>query len=211
MAGLRTGPRRIAGIAAVAAVAAAALAVPALAAGTNLLKDAGFERPVLSVPAKTLTAGQSIKTCFSGARGCWLVNQGSANLTGSLWTARAGAQSLELNGGTTKGEVEQAFSTTPGTSYVVTFWMSADPAATDNVGLQVAWEDIDVHGDTTGLVTQDFTYFDPTHTAAHMHWQKHSFVVPASDVEGRLFFLNTSGLADPGTGPAIDAVSVRAL
>src|SRR5262249_23527856 len=149
MAGLGAVPRRLAGFGAVAAVAATALAVPALAAGVNLLKDPGFERPVLSVPVKTLNAGQSIKTCFSGARGCWLVNQGSANLTGSLWKARAGAQSLELNGGATKGEVEQAFSTTPGTSYQVTFWLSADPAATDNVGVQVAWEDIDVHGDTT--------------------------------------------------------------
>ncbi len=209
MAGLGAGSRRLAGLGVL--VAAAAFAVPALAAGGNVVKDAGFERPALSVPAKTLATGQSIKTCFSGARNCWLVNQGSANLTGSLWTAKAGVQSLELNGGATKGEVEQAFSTAPGTSYVVTFWLSADPAATDNVGVQVAWEDIDVHGDTTGGQVQDFTYFDPTHTAAHMHWQKHSFVVPATDVEGRLFFLNTSGLADPSTGPVIDAVSVKAL
>ena len=117
---------------------------------------------------------------------------------------------MELDGGPSKGLIAQSFSTTPGTTYVITFWMSSDPAATDNVGLHVTWEDIDGHGDTTGGVAQDFTYFDPTHTAANMHWQKRTFTVPGTDVEGRLFFENTSGLADPNTGPAIDAVSVKA-
>lgn len=181
----------------------------ALAAGPNLIRDGGFERPMIATPFKTLATGQSIRTCTGGARNCWLVVAGSANLTGSLWQAQSGNQSVELNGGAPKGEIEQAFSTVPGTQYKITFRLSSDPAATDNVGLRVSWEDIDGHGDTTGGVQQDFTYFDPTHTAINMHWVKHSFTVQATDVEGRLFLENTSGLADPDTGPAIDMVSVK--
>lgn len=203
-------PRAWGGALLAAALAGSLVLATGALAAANLLRDSSFESPVLVAPSQTFTAGQSIHKCIAGtARNCWLVTTGSVDLTGALWQAKAGAQTVELEGGATKGEIVQSFSTVPGTNYRVTFFLSSDPAAPDNVGVRVSWEDIDGHGDTTGLVQQDFTYFNPTHTAINMKYQKHSFVVAGTDVEGRLFFTNTSGLPDPGTGPVLDKLSIK--
>ena len=51
---------------ALTAAGALALAMPALAAGPNLIRDGGFEKPALSVPSKPFVVGQSIHKCIAG-------------------------------------------------------------------------------------------------------------------------------------------------
>ena len=207
---------RIAMAAALAGVALAALALPAGAAGTNLLKNGGFEKPKLSVGQQSFSAPHDFGTCVAGSHNCWHLGIGTVDLVKqSVWDPKAGHQSIDLNSGSEAAEFEQAISITPGSSYKVTFWIAATPGSPDNVALAVFWGNIDEHGNTISAHEHDYGFAPFGHTATHMGWTKETFVETADPAaaEVRLYFASTTNLGSGNEdfGPVVDAVSVKAI
>jgi hypothetical protein len=189
----------------------------AVAANPNLAKNAGFEKPKVVAAGNVQTfntVGAAIGTCSSpgNAIGCWRLGTGEADLTRApVWTPKSGKQSLELNTGPKQASIGQSMpSVSPGVTYKLTFYLSADPAATDNLGVDVSMYNVDAHGDTLpGGNTQSFSYFDPTHTAANMKFQKHTMTFTSASSELRVAIAENGFLGDPEIGPVVDAVSVK--
>jgi hypothetical protein len=190
----------------------------ALAASPNLAKNAGFEKPKVTTAGNVQvfnTVSAAIGTCSSSgnAIGCWRLGTGEADLTRTpAFKPKSGKQSLELETGSKQASIGQSMPTvSPGVTYKLTFWLSADPAANDNLGVAVSMYNVDEHGDTLpGAATQFFTYFDPTHTASNMKFEKHTMLFTSSSTELRVGFTASGFLGDPNIGPVIDAVSVKA-
>jgi Protein of unknown function (DUF642) len=205
---------RVAAVTAAAAAVLAAITLPASAAGTNLIKNGGFEKPKLGVPQQSFSALHDFGKCVSGSHNCWHLGIGTVDLVSkSVWDPKAGKQSIDLNSGAEAAEFAQAIFAAPGSTYKVTFWLAATPGAPDNVALAVFWGNIDEHGNLISTHEHDYNFFPIGHTATSMGWTKETFVEtadPASS-EVRLYFQSTTNLGPTNDdyGPVIDAVSVK--
>ncbi|WP_030057013.1 MULTISPECIES: choice-of-anchor C family protein [Streptomyces] len=183
----------VAAIALLAAVTTT-LAVPAQAAGghraLSRFDDGSFESP--KAPANAFTefnTGQVI--------GPWKVVGGSVDLTGAgFWQVAEGDQSLDLNGATS-GTITQAFTTTPGTTYSVTYALAGNPAG--GTVLRTGRVTID------GQSFQDFTFDVTGKTRAAMGYVGRQFTFVAQNSSTTLGFAST--VAGP-YGPVIDNVQV---
>ena len=212
---------RIPAIVAAAAAVLVTVTLPAGAAGTNLVKDGGFEKPKVA-GSQSLVGGPNVffgGKCIPGtAHNCWGLGTGTIDIVSkSVWKPKAGKQSIDLNGGAEAAEVAQSLFTSPGQSYQITFWLAATPGAPDNVNIAVFWADIDGHGNTMSTDEHDFNFFPIGHTSTSMGWTKETFVETSSSApefaENRIYFLSTTNLG-PGNddfGPVIDAVSVKQI
>lgn len=157
---------------------------------TELVKDGGFEKPVLSGGFAEYNAGQTF--------GKWTVTSGSIDLvTASYWTPAQGVQSVDLDG-SNAGAIAQNLSTTAGTSYSLSFAMAGNPVCGSQVvQMQVVW----------GSTVVATLSFDTTgHSTSSMGWKHHTYTVQATSATTSLSFVS---LTQSLCGPTLDNVSVK--
>ena len=157
---------------------------------TSIVKDGGFEKPVVNGGFNEYNAGQTI--------GKWTVTTGSIDLvTASYWKPAQGVQSVDLDG-SNAGAIAQNLSTIPGTSYSLSFAMAGNPeCGSQVVQMQVVW----------GTTVVDTLSFDTTgHSPSKMGWRLHSYTVQATDTTTSLSFVS---LTQSLCGPALDEVVVK--
>lgn len=166
-------------------------------ADSNLLQNGSFELytgPANGVTIFNLPVGD---TDITG----WTIINGPLDFINGWWQAADGYRSLDLGGTPGAGGVMQTFSTTPGTSYKLSFYMSGNPDHLYDSSLKTMQVQI------AGL-TQDFT-FDTAivgNNLSDMKWQFHSFQFVAISDSTTLAFINTMGTVREG--PALDNVAV---
>jgi choice-of-anchor C domain-containing protein len=121
---------------------------------------------------------------------------------GTTWVASDGRRSLDLNGYFGTGGVEQALSTTPGNTYVVTFDMAGNP---DN-GPTIKTMDVSAIGTTTQ--TQGFSFDITGKTRSNMGWTSMQWSFVADAPVTTLQFMSTVTGDQNAWGPALDNVSI---
>lgn len=157
---------------------------------TELVKDGGFEKPILSGGFTEYNAGQTF--------GKWTVTNGSIDLvTTSYWMPAQGAQSVDLDG-SNAGTISQNLSTIPGTNYSLSFALAGNPVCGSQVvQMQVVW----------GSIVVATLSFDTTgHSTTSMGWKHHTYTVQATSATTSLSFVS---LTQSYCGPALDAVTVK--
>lgn len=139
--------------------------------------DGSFEYP--TVPANsyaTFSAGQSI--------GPWLVTSGGVDLIHSgFWQAAEGNQSVDLNA-LQPGTVAQTFTTTPGTTYTVTYAVAGNVDSGPTVKTGQVLVD--------GQVFQDFAFDITGKTKTNMGYVKRQVTFVASGTTTTLAFASTT-------------------
>jgi choice-of-anchor C domain-containing protein len=134
----------------------------------------------------------------------WTVTRGQIDYCGRHWKAAAGERSLDLNGSPGFGGVKQAFPTTRGRRYRVSFAMAGTPAAFGGDGavkilcVRAAGKKEAFSADATGKTGDD------------MGWTKKSWEFTAVEDETTLEFYSLD-MDNPNCGPALDDVSVVEL
>jgi choice-of-anchor C domain-containing protein len=129
----------------------------------------------------------------------WTVRPVNIEYIGSYWTAEDGARSLDLSGATAGG-IEQTFDTTPGRTYIVTFYLAGNPTCAPFV------KHLDVGA--TGSSTAHYTFDVTGHDISSMGWHQESYNFVATGTSTTLFFQSQ----DFSTcGPALDNVSVAVV
>lgn len=191
--------------AAVALLAFLVLAVPAPASADcaaltgNLVADCSFEQPAVPEGGFSSFAPGTVFgnwTVIAGGDSVDLVNR---NYAGGYPVAD-GVQSLDLNSNTAGG-AQQTISTTPGTTYRVSFSVSEYPPAAANCA-GIAPQTVRV---SAGRVRQDFSHTrDPAATNANQPFEQHSVDFTAISSSTLLSFRALTGGC---TGPVIDDVS----
>ena len=197
---------------------AGVVAGPAGAAGPNLLGDSSFEKPkvtegsgVHSISGPSVVLGHC--TSPGNTIKCWRTTGDVDIVRSSVWQPKAGLQSVQLHTGAGVGSVfQEVYSPTPGSARL-TFYLSANPAATDNLGVEIRIASYDGGGaEIPGTaVVQDYSYFDPSHTAANMKYVKESLVYPMASTDVRFGVQAIGFLGDPTIGPVIDKFSFKLL
>lgn len=159
----------------------------------NLIQNGSFEDGLNPGAFKSLSAPS---TDITG----WKVSQGAIDYIGTFWQASEGVRSLDMNGPSIPGAIEQAFSTTPGTKYQVTFDLAGNYTAVPNTKtLRVS---------TGPGIFADFTFDATGKGPNNMGWVSKSWEFTATGSSTTLLF---SSLTSGGAGPALDNVSVIAL
>jgi choice-of-anchor C domain-containing protein len=126
----------------------------------------------------------------------WTVDAGSVDWIGTYWPADVGAMSIDMSG-VEAGTISQAFATTIGNTYTVSFSLSGNPAGPPTVKTL----DVSATGGTVGTYTHDTTGTDLT----TMVWTPETYTFLATSASTTLSFISTTATA---WGPAIDNVSV---
>jgi choice-of-anchor C domain-containing protein len=171
------------------------LAAPSSNAG--LIVNGGFENSIPRAPSDSFVTLFAVN---STSMAPWVIQSGSVDVVNTgFWPAYEGQQSLDLNG-LSPATIVQTFTTTPGTTYTLTFEYGnnpdASPAATAAVSV------IDSGGGT--LLSQDITHSGSTSTNINYTPFSESFVADTT--------VTTLQFAGTNSGPygiVLDAVSVN--
>jgi len=127
----------------------------------------------------------------------WTVTDGSIEIvTDNYWVPLSGHRSVALCS-TGPGSIEQAFATSSGSIYRVTFWISGEPFTTPTIkNLRV----------TAGATVQDFTFDNTAAWHWDMQWTQHTMDFTAGGPSTTLRF---SSMDASQYGPAIDSTKVE--
>jgi hypothetical protein len=200
---MRTPARRLV-LCAALAIGTAISSGGTASAATNLIKNGGFEKPVVPAGAfRDFATGQSFTGWkVTGATGRVSVVSGTFQSGGFTFNAQAGAQWIDLTGDGSKTAtgVVQSVATTSGTSYQLTFWVGNinDPGGSFGVSSTVK---VFVNG---ALKLTAVNSLRPTnHKQA---WKKFTLTIKATSGSTRISFIN----GDPGTDDSngLDAVQL---
>jgi choice-of-anchor C domain-containing protein len=188
-------------------LAAAALAIPVLIASRAI--PAQDDPPKNLIVNGSFEEGPDVDDYLSldldsvGIKG-WTVTRGQIDYSGRHWKAAAGERSLDLNGSPGFGGVKQAFRTTRGRRYRVSFSMAGTPAFFGGDGavkilcVRAAGKKEAFSADATGKTGDD------------MGWVRKTWEFTAVEDETTLEF-HSLDIDDPNCGPALDDVSVVEL
>lgn len=173
-------------------IALAVVSAAASAAGTNLIKNGGFDMGPQPSYFTTFAKGST------GIPG-WTVTMGTVDLIGPNWhDADRGKSSVDLDGTPGPGAIAQSFATQVGATYAVSFALAANPECDAAIKRLMV---------TAGSVTRRYA-FDASHAGdAHMGWQMKSFSFKAAGSRATLTFRSLDPTGSR-CGPAIDAVRV---
>jgi choice-of-anchor C domain-containing protein len=173
----------------------------------NLVVNPSFESPAgAGLTTRYTTPG--VPAGFS-----WTVGGGGVDLVETAWIAQDGVQSLDLNADvghpaaplTPPGSVSQTLLTTPGVTYLIQFWMAANPVHAFPADEGPAVKTMDV---AFGSTTHSYSFDVTGHTVSDLGWQHAEFLATAGAGNTLLSFLSTSsGYA----AMTIDNVSVTAV
>lgn len=170
--------------------------VGAASAGSSLIENGSFEVSAGLNPGGGWTPVGGGSAAITG----WTTLGGGVDYMGTLWPASDGVHCLDLNN-TTFGGVWQSFATVPGSTYTVTFDVSANMfggPAEKVVEVSAGGESAEFIFD---YVAEGATQFDPK-------WASHEWTFVASGPETTLAFESLSGGV---FGPALDNVVVTGL
>ena len=175
-----------------ATIAFAFASAAASAAGSNLIKNGGFDAGPQPADYQMVAKGS---TAIPG----WIVTMGTVDIIGPNWhDADGGTSSIDMDGTPGPGGIAQSFATTKGAKYAVSFALASNPQCGPTIKRLMV---------TAGPAKQLYA-FDSSHVSgAHMGWQLKSFSFKAGASRTTLTFtsLDPSGSL---CGPAIDAVRV---
>lgn len=165
----------------------------ATSARAQLLVNGNFEQGPVIPLVNPIFAVASGNTALTG----WTVVGGAIGIiTDNYWEPLSGQRSVELSS-TGPGEIEQAFATSSGASYRVTFWLTGEPFSSPTLKhLRV----------TAGSATQDYAYDITPAWHWDMHWAQHQFEFTANSASTTLRF---ASLDATQWGPAIDSAKVE--
>ena len=166
-------------------------ATSAFASGANLLINGDFET--------SFHTGEAVQVISPGSTAIdgWAVTSGSVDWISnvySTWQPESGLYSLDINGNS-PGAIAQSFTTVPGTTYSVQFYLGANPGAYSSGSVTLS-------ATVTGGSPTQFT----VPVSSSVIWAPKSFTFTASSATTTLTFAG-----DPNTGasgPALDNVSV---
>jgi hypothetical protein len=189
--------------------ACAVLAVGVLAASsvtasatTNLVKNGGFEAPVVAAGGFELfSTGQTFSGWrVVGARGNVAVISGKYQGAGITFNAEAGAQWMDLTGleSNLATGVAQRFATTRGTEYHLTFWVGNvyNPGGAFGVSSTI---EVYVNG------VRKLTATNSLHPANHRQaWKEFALTIRATSSRTTISFINGDPRTDNSNG--LDAV-----
>ncbi len=128
----------------------------------------------------------------------WVVSRDNVDLVAGAFSCSQGNYCIDLDG-STNGELAQAFATTVGTTYTVTFDMAGNPSGTPVKRLQVSADN----------AFQEYTFDTTGRTPSNMGWTTKTFTFTATTPTMVLAF-NSLSAAGSNAGPAIDNVRVTA-
>lgn len=159
----------------------------------NLLVNGSFEDPVVGACVNRTPGSTSITG--------WVVTRDSIDHC-RVWEAADGEQSLDLDGSDgDRGGIKQEFSTVPGRTYTVTFFMAG------NIGLPtVKTMRVEAAGQSA-----DFTFDTTGHSYPDMGWEKHRWEFTATGTLTTIEFYSldsTQGCGSCAAGPTLDKVTV---
>lgn len=176
----------------------ATLAVSGSATAASPFQNGSFEEPSTTVIGAFGTYGAG-STAITG----WTVGGGGVDWVGTLWKAADGARSIDLNA-FTAGSISQAFDTSTGHTYRVTFALSGNPQGDLGLKTVTVWA-----LSATDATSATFSYNTATagNTTGDMRWQTASFTFVAKAATSTLVFQSVAPLQS-GFGPVIDKVSV---
>ena len=162
-------------------------------AHAQMVSNGGFETGPSIPLANPIHPVQPGSTVLTG----WTVVGGAVSIiTDNYWAPHTGQRSLQLSS-TGPGAVEQAFATSPGAGYRLTFWLTGEPFSSPTIKhLRV----------TAGATVQDYTYDVTPAWHWDMHWEQHAldFVAPGSSTTLRFTSQDASQW-----GPALDGITVE--
>ena len=164
--------------------------VPARA---QLLVNGNFEAGPVIPLANPIFAVAPGNTALTG----WTVVGGTVSIvTDNYWVPLSGQRSVALSS-TGPGAIEQSFSTSQGSAYRVTFWLTGEPFSSPVLKhLRV----------TAGPATQDFVYDTSPGWHWDMHWAQHAFEFTADASSTTLRFASMDASQ---WGPAVDSVKAE--
>lgn len=173
--------------------AVASLTIAASAFAFSGITNGSFEDgPFSGGLWDTLSAGS---TNLTG----WTIESGSVDLTGSsYWPASDGSRSIDLSG-QGPGTISQAFATTVGNTYTVTFDLSGNPAC----GPAVKTGTVSATGGSTDTFSYDIGAAGTT--LSNMQWVVKTYAFVATATTTTLTFTSTTATT---CGPALDNVDV---
>jgi choice-of-anchor C domain-containing protein len=132
----------------------------------------------------------------------WTIESGSVDSVDSFQT-HDGIMCVDLDGYYQAGAMSQTVNTTPGASYLLSFWMAGNPA-----GVSVGFPAVKAMRLSWGGVSQGIFSFDTTgKTESNMGWVQHQLVVQATGSQMNLRFASLDAL-DSAFGPMLDDVSL---
>lgn len=142
----------------------------AVTPSSELLTNGDFETP--SVTTASYEYVDSGASTLTG----WTVSGNSIEIDHGAVQPEQGSQSLDLSG-TAPGGVSQTVSTTPGASYVLTWWEAGNPVCgTATKQMAVDWGGTAISG-------SPFTFSTSGHSKTSMGWVQHtSTLVAATDL-----------------------------
>jgi choice-of-anchor C domain-containing protein len=181
---------------AILVIAATWLAVPATGEETpkNLLVNGSFEEGPEAGDFLPLDTGS---TDIKG----WTVTRAQIDYIGGHWKSADGNRSLDLHGSPGLGGIKQAFATTKGRKYKVTFSMAANP------NYQPEGGSVKILCVRAAGKKEAFSFDAAGKTVEAMGWATKTWEFTAVEDETTLEF-HTVETEDPSCGPALDNVSV---
>jgi hypothetical protein len=171
--------------------------------GANLIKNGGFESPVVPTGGyETFSTGQSFSGwSVVGVSGSVGVVSGTFTQNGFSFPARAGKQWLDLTGlSQTATGIERTVATTPGAAYTLKFFVGnlVNPTGIFGVSSTV---NVLVNG------TQVFSATNSRGTGqTTMVWQKFTTTITATSARTTISFINADPSGDTLNG--LDAISL---
>jgi len=129
----------------------------------------------------------------------WTIASGSIDWIGTHWAAADGSKSLDMNG-TGPGSISQAFATTIGKAYTVTFALSGNPDGAPSV------KTLSVGATGAAPATYSFDTSVALNTLVNMKWTTQTYKFTATSATTTLTFTSTT--ANSVYGPALDNVVV---
>jgi hypothetical protein len=187
-----------------AAIAALLTASVLSASGASLIKNGGFEQPVVpSGGFKCFNTGQTFANwTVVGATGNVCILGATYTANGFAYPPEAGAQSIDITGqGATTGiGITQTVATTPGAAYQLTFWVGNVVDSTGPLGL-TSTIDVLVDGVQVYMATNSLGV-----GLTNVVWQKFTATITSATAQTSITFVN----GDPSNDNSniLDAVSL---
>jgi choice-of-anchor C domain-containing protein len=155
----------------------------------------------------TAPASQGYQTLYPGDTSLtgWTVVSGSVDWINGYWTSEDGSKSIDMNGTpnasntSTVGTIEQSFSTLPGASYTVSFWLAGNPDGGPSV------KSLSVNA--TGGTLQSYSFDTSSTSNTDMGWVPETYTFIATSSSATLTFSADSSNTS-NNGAALDNVSV---
>ncbi len=172
-----------------------------MGAGINLMKNGGFEKPVVAAGSfAEFTTGQTFKHwTVVGASGNVAVVSGTFTQAGFSFPAQSGNQWLDLTGtSNTPTGVSQTFATVSGQNYTLTFWVGNvyDPG-----GIFGTTSTVNVSVNGTHVLSATNSQQSTTQV-----WQKFKVHFAATSTSTQIAFLNGDPSNDTTNG--LDSVKL---